>query len=442
MSGKFINIKINGGKYTVDAGKRIITACRDAGIDIPALCYMEGVSEEAGCSLCVVEVKGARTLIRACVTAVSEGMEIFTDTPRVLNARRINLELILADHPLDCMTCDKDGSCSLQDLAYRFGIKTSRFFEPGKMLCKKQETSWDANPFIQFEPAKCVLCGRCINACSNQALMDTIGFAMRGHREKVSTPFNFPLEKTDCRFCAACVQACPVGALIEKPRIGKGKLKDLTATDTICAYCGVGCNLKIYKDKNDMLVMAEGNANEKINSGRLCVKGRFGHTYINSSDRLKAPLIKKDGKFHEVSWKEAVDYTVRKLGGIKEKYGSKAIGVLGSSRCTNEDNYIIQKFARAVLGTNNVDNCARLCHSSTVAGLGKAFGAGAATNSIQDICDSDVIFIIGSNMAETHPVIAQIVKKHRRDSGAKVIVCDPRFVGMARVADVYIQHYP
>ncbi|MBA3065869.1 4Fe-4S dicluster domain-containing protein, partial [bacterium] len=215
MKTKFVSITINGRQYSVPEGEKIIAVCREAGIDIPALCYLEGISEEASCSLCVVEVTGAKTLLRSCVTAVSEGMEIFTGSPRVQNAIRINLELILADHPLDCMTCDSDGGCQLQDLAYSFGIKTSRFLDPEKVLCKKEKTSWDTNPFIQFTPAKCVLCGRCVNACSKQAVNDVIGFAMRGHGGKVSTPFDRGLEQTDCKFCAECVQACPVGALIE-----------------------------------------------------------------------------------------------------------------------------------------------------------------------------------------------------------------------------------
>jgi len=437
-----LKCKIDGREYNFEEGATILSACISVGIDIPALCYLDGVSEEAACSLCVVEVKGARTLIRACVTKVVEGMEVFTDTERVKKARRLNLELILANHPLDCMTCDKDGDCQLQDLAYEFDIKKSKFLDPDKIVPKKQKTPWDTNPFIEFDPDKCVLCGRCINACSNQAVLETIGFANRGHRQKVCPPFSMPLEDTDCKFCAVCVQACPVAALIEKPRIGLGKLKDLIPTDTICAYCGVGCNMSIYKDKHDKLIMAKGIENRKINNGRLCVKGRYGHEYIDSADRLTSPLIKENGKFREATWAEAIRYTAKKLGEIKSKYSSDSIGVLGSSRCTNEDNYAIQKFARAVIGTNNVDNCARLCHSSTVAGLGMAFGAGAATNSIQDIEDSDLIFIIGSNMAETHPVIAQIVKGHMKKNSPTLIVCDPRYVGMAKSADLYIQHYP
>lgn len=437
-----VKIKINGKEFETETGNTILAACNSAGIEIPNLCYLEGVSEEASCALCIVEVKGARALVRACVAKVREGLEIFTHTERVQNARRINLELVLANHPLDCMTCDKDGDCRLQDLAYEFGIKKSRFLSPDKIIGSAKGTPWDTNPFIHFDTDKCILCGRCINACKNQAVLEVINYAWRGHEEKVSTPFSMPLEDSNCKFCAECVQACPVAALIEKPRIGKGKLKDLVPANTVCAYCGVGCNLTLYKDKHNNLVMAKGINNEKINKTRLCVKGRFGYEYVNKSDRLTTPLIKENGKFREATWEEAVKYTAKRLKEIKEKYGPDSIGVLGSSRCTNEDNYAIQKFARACIGTNNVDNCARLCHSSTVAGLGKAFGAGAATNSIQDIEDADVIFIIGSNMAETHPVIAQIVKEHHRKNNPKIIVCDPRYVGMARIADLYIQHFP
>ena len=437
-----VNIKINGKEYKVPANSTVLEACNSASVYVPTLCYLKGISEEGACGMCVVEVKGSRTLQRACITKVREGMEIFTDTPIVQKTRRMNLELALAHHPLDCMTCEKNGDCQLQNLAYEFDVKVSRFLENDDALPKKEETAWDTNPFIQFDPQKCILCRRCVNACSNQAIIEAMGIAARGINSAISTPFNLPLEQTDCQFCGECVQACPTGALEIKPRMGKGRKYDFEYTDTVCAFCGVGCNLRLYRDKNGNLVMAEGLPNKDVNDTRTCVKGRFGYEYVNSLDRLKTPLIRRNGKLEKTTWKEAIEYTANKLKEVREKYGPDSIGVLGSSRCTNEDNYIIQKFARAVIGTNNVDNCARLCHSSTVAGLKMALGAGAATNSIDDIKDADVIFIIGSNMTETHPVIAQIVKKHQKEDGAKLIVCDPRKTDIAKVADLFIQHNP
>ncbi len=442
MEEKTVKVKINGKEYEFPAGITILKACEKVGIHIPTLCYLEGVSEEGSCGVCVVEVKGARTLQRSCITELLEGMEIYTDTPAVKEAREMNLELALAHHPLDCMTCDKNGDCLLQDLAYEFNVKKSVFLDESEIYEKEKQTAWDTNPFIQFDPQKCILCRRCVDACENQAIVEAIGIAMRGIDEKVTTPFNLPLEQTNCQFCGECVQACPTGALIEKPRIGKGRIYDFKATDTVCSYCGVGCNIRLYTDKNNNIVMAKGLPNKLVNDTRTCVKGRFGFEYVNSKDRLTSPLIKENGKFRKASWDEAIQYIARKLTEIKNKYGSDSIGVLGSSRCTNEDNYVVQKFARAVIGTNNVDNCARLCHSSTVTGLKMALGAGAATNSIDDIKDADVMFIIGSNMTETHPVIAQIVKKHQKDDGAKIIVCDPRKTDIAKVADVFIQHNP
>ncbi len=437
-----VAVKINENAYNVPEDTTILEACKSIGINIPTLCYLKGISQEGACGVCVVEVKGARTLQRSCITKVQEGMEIFTDTPLVREARKTIVELTLAHHPLDCMTCDRDGDCILQDLAYQFKIKKSEFLDEKEVFVKHRETSWDTNPFIQFDPQKCILCRRCVNACENQAIVEAIGIAIRGHKTKVSTPLALPLEQTNCQFCGECVQACPVGALIEKPRIGKGKIYQLKKTDTICAYCGVGCNLSLYRDKDNNIVMAKGADNTLVNDGKTCVKGRFGYEYVNSQERLTKPLIRENGKFRQVSWEEAIQYISRKLLEIKGEYGPDSIGVLGSSRCTNEDNYVIQKLARAVIGTNNVDNCARLCHSSTVAGLKMALGAGAATNSIDDIKDADVMFIIGSNMTETHPVIAQIVKKHQKEDGAKIIVCDPRKMDIAKIADIFIQHNP
>jgi len=442
MEEILINIKVNGKNYQVAKDNTILKACESLGIFIPSLCYLEGISEEGACSLCLVEVKNMRTLMRACLTKVNESIEIFTDTERVKSAQKINLELILAHHPLDCMTCDDNGNCLLQDLAYKFGIKKSRFLEADEICDKKEETPWSSNPFIEFFPHKCILCARCTNACKNQAVLEAISMTKRGHAQKISTPFEMPLENTNCQFCGECLQACPTSALIEKTRLGKGRLKDFTVTNTVCAYCGVGCSLTMYANQENDIIVASGKIQGTVNKGRTCVKGRYGHEYVSSPDRLKLPLIKDGGKFTEVSWELAIEYTAKRLSEIKTKYGPDSIAVLGSSKCTNEDNYVVQKFARACIGTNNVDNCARLCHASTVVGLGKSFGAGAATNSCEDIKDSDVMLIIGSNMAESHPVIAQMVKAQKKENGVKIIVCDPRYVNMAKYGDIYLPHLP
>lgn len=442
MVNKMLHVKINGKDHEFPEGTRILDACKKVGIEIPTLCYLEGISEEGSCGVCVVEVKGAKTLQRSCITEITEGMEITTDSDTIHEARKMNLELALAHHPLDCMTCDADGDCELQNLAYQFGIKKSQFLDENEAFEYTKETAWDTNPFIQFDPQKCILCRRCVEACENQAIVEAIGISMRGHKSTVSTPFNLPLEETDCQFCGACVQVCPVGALVEKTRIGKGKVFQLEKTDTVCAYCGVGCNIILFKDKKNELVLARGIEDSVVNKGRLCVKGRYGFEYVNSKERLTTPLIKENGEFRKASWEEALDFTAKRLKEIKGKYGPEAIGVLGSSRCTNEDNYIVQKFARAVLGTNSVDNCARLCHASTISGLGKAFGAAAATNPIEDIKNVNVMFVIGSNMTETHPVISQFIKENQKKNKSKLIVCDPRRTDLAKKADIFIQHTP
>lgn len=484
MNRKHVKVKINGKECSFPAGTRIIDACKEIGIGIPALCYLEEISEEGACGLCVVEVKGFKTLQRACITEITEGMEIITDSEKIHKVRKMNLEFILSIHPAECITCDADGDCLLQDLAYRYDVSRSRFIDR-EILYKKEEhlrekdfavsvidgagilleefidnkkiksqifhtqrtihkhtQAWDTNPFIKFYPDKCILCRRCVNACRNQAIVDVIGIVNRGYKTKITPPFEIPLEKTKCQFCGACIQACPTGALVEKPREGKGKIFHLKKTETVCAYCGVGCELMLYTDSKNRIVWAKGKQDSPVNRGRLCVKGRYGFEYVNSPERLTKPLIKENGKFREAEWDEALDYVAKRLKEIKEKYGPDSIGLLGSSRCTNEDNYVLQKFARAVIGTNNVDNCARLCHASTVTGLGKALGAGAATNYIEDIKNTDVMFVIGSNMTETHPVISQFVKEHRKKRGAKLIVCDPRKINLAEYADIYIQHYP
>ncbi|MEN3047067.1 MAG: formate dehydrogenase subunit alpha [Candidatus Hydrothermales bacterium] len=440
MNEKYINVKINGKEYSFPQGLKIVEACKKIGIYIPTLCFLKEVSEEGSCGICVVEIKEFKNLQRACITEIKDGMEITTDSEKIYKVRKMNLEFILSLHPPECITCESDGDCLLQDLAYKFNIPSSRFFKKEEIIYKETK-AWETNPFIKFYPEKCILCRRCVNACKNRAATYAISVEGKGYKIKINTPFELPLEKTDCEFCGICVEACPTGALIEKTRIRKGKIFHFKKTETVCAYCGVGCEIILYTDENNNIVMAKGKEDSPVNRGRLCVKGRYGFEYANSNERLTKPLIKENGNFRETSWEEAINYVAKRLKEIKERCGPDSIVFLSSSRCTNEDNYVLQKFARAVIGTNNIDNCARLCHAPSVAALSKVLGAGAATNPIEDIKNTEVMFVIGSNMTETHPVIAQLVKRHKRN-GAKLIVCDPRRINLAEYADIFIQHYP
>lgn len=358
---QIVKIEIDGKKYEVDQGKLVLDVCRDNSIEIPTLCYLKDVSAEGACGICLVEIETPRgpVLQRSCILKAAEGLKISTDTPLIQQARRLNLELILARHPLDCMTCEKDGDCILQNLAYSFSIKQSRFYDPAKLL-EKKAVPWSLNPFIEFDPQKCVRCKRCVNTCRNKAMAEALAVISRGDEAKISTFFDQPLEEIGCQFCGQCADNCPVGALVEKTRKGRGKRKDLIEAQTICAYCGVGCTLRLFCDKRNNLVMGRGAEDGPVNKGRLCVKGKFGLEYVNSTDRLKTPLIRENGTLREASWEEAISYVARKLMEIKEKYGPEAIGVLGSSRCSNEDNYVLVKWARGILGTPNIDNCARL----------------------------------------------------------------------------------
>jgi formate dehydrogenase alpha subunit len=349
-----LNITINGQKVSAQAGCTIFDAAREANIEIPALCDHPALAPIGACRMCLVEVKGQRTLQTACTFPITDGMEVQTHTPKVVDARRFVLELLLSDHPLDCMTCDSNGTCELQDLMYEYGVKETRF--PGEQHSYPVE---DPNPFIQRDYNKCILCRRCVRACQEINGVEAIGLIWRGFRSKPGTVFDGNLEDSSCEFCGMCVEMCPTGALLPKVALGKGRPWQLKQTKSICPYCGVGCELT-YWTRDNKIVKATSSWEGPANHGSTCVKGRFGWDYVNHPDRLKTPLIKKDGKFVEATWDEALDLVADKLAGIKKQHGGDAIALLSSAKCTNEENYLMQKFARAVLETNNIDHCARL----------------------------------------------------------------------------------
>lgn len=336
-------------------GQTILQVASSLGIRIPTLCHDPRLRPFSACRVCLVEVERARNLVTACSVEVQEGMVVRTNTPRVIDTRKFIIELILSDHPRDCMTCDKCGECSLQDLAYEYGVRNSRFFrEPTRGIVP------DPNTMILRDDSKCILCGRCVRICDEVEQAEALDFINRGFDTVVGPAYGTTLLGTTCEFCGQCVSTCPVGALSERQAVGKGRAWELEKVKTVCAYCGVGCNLFLNVNKNTgRLAKVSSQVGTVPNNGNLCIKGRFGYDFVHHPDRLTQPLIRKEGRLVEASWDEALDLVASKLKETKEKYGPQGIACVGSSKCTNEENYLMMKLARAVLGTNSIDQCAR-----------------------------------------------------------------------------------
>jgi len=349
-----VNLTINGRKVSAPAGSTVLEAAQSAGIEIPTLCHHDVLEPIGACRVCLVEVKGQRTLQPACTFPISEGMEVQSHSDKAMEARRFVLELLLSDHPLDCMTCDSTGQCELQDLMYEYGVDDTRF--PG---VKHDYALDDPNPFLIRDYNKCIQCRRCVRACKEVNGVEAISMLWRGFSTKPGTAGDGNLEDSPCEFCGMCVALCPTGALRPKYAEGKGRVWQLQQTTSTCPYCGVGCQLDYWTRDNE-IVKVTSHWDGPPNNGWTCVKGRFGFDFVNHPERVTQPLIKKNGEFVEATWDEALDLVADKLAEIKKKHGGDAIGVLSSAKCTNEENYLLQKFTRSVLETNNVDHCARL----------------------------------------------------------------------------------
>jgi predicted molibdopterin-dependent oxidoreductase YjgC len=372
-------IIIDGKKCEFSPGETILEVAEKNGIYIPTLCYLKGASPTGSCRICVVEVEGARNLVASCAAPAGSNMVVRTDTPRVLDARRLNIELLLASGQHNCIAQDMDvdswtdfqlrameadehgdlcpayGNCKLQDLAIRYRVKTNRFLPSDTRYPIE-----NVNPFIVRDFSRCILCGRCVQACNEIQVNNAISLGYRGAESKVVARGDLALKDSDCVFCGECVQVCPVGALIPKSEFDSGRLPlETKKVRTTCAYCGVGCQLYLHVSDNKV-VKVTGVEDVGPNYGSLCVKGRFGYDFISDPERLKAPLVRENGNLREASWDEALKLVADRLKEIKEKSGPDSIGVLCSARITNEENYVAQKFARAAIGTNNIDHCARL----------------------------------------------------------------------------------
>jgi len=429
-----VTVTIDGSQVSGRDGMTILELAQENGIEIPTLCHRPELPPIGACRICAVEVEGSRTLVGSCHTPITQGMVIHTHSPKVLETRKVIVELLLASHCGSCFMCDKANMCELRKVAADLEVGLPRF-----QVRKHYYPIEDTNPFIERDLTKCILCGRCISACRDLQVVGALDYVNRGFKTKPAPAFDRPLEESPCEFCGLCVELCPVGALSDKSTRYKGKAT--RKVRTVCLYCGCGCG--VYLNIRDQeVVSVTPDTGHPVNDVSLCVKGRYGYDFINSPERLKAPLIRKNGQLTESSWEEALAFVANRLNEIKQKYGSDSLAGLSSSKCTNEENYLMQKFMRVVIATNNIDNCARLCHAPTVTGLGLAFGSGAMTNSIEEIESADAILVIGSNTTEEHPIISQRIKRAVKWKGAKLIVADPRTIKLTEFADVWLRLRP
>jgi len=351
-----MTITIDGKEYPFTPGQTVYEVARANGIYIPVLCHQEQLKPVGACRVCVVEVVGARSLVASCAMPAENGMKVLTDTERVLSARRLAVELLLTQGHHNCITCESSGECVLQDLAYSLGIEKPRFEEPETYKDLEQ-----GNEMIVRDMNKCVLCGLCVRACNEIQVNQVLDYQGRGPTASVGPAFKVPYEDSSCVFCGECVRLCPVGALFEKQGRFKGRAAQTRKVRTTCEYCGVGCQMDLnVKDGKIVKVTTPKWNSPPPNKGSLCIKGRFGYDFIEHKDRLTRPLIRVDGELKEAGWEEAMAYMAEKLASISQQNGPDAVAGLASARCTNEENYLFQKFFRAVIGTNNVDHCARL----------------------------------------------------------------------------------
>ena len=433
-------LTINGRELTARKGETILDVSLRNGIDIPHLCHDPRLAPSGGCRLCIVEISGRPGFQASCAHPAEPGMKVETETEALVRTRRTVLELLLSEHRVSCTTCDSDGECLLQDYAYRYGAREDRFPNIATRAIAKNYAG--SNAAIEYDPSKCIRCQRCVRICAEVVGAEAITMRGRATKSLVSTAFDMPLEKTSCVTCGQCIGTCPVGALSDRTSRGAGRAKDLTRVPTVCPYCGVGCRLDLNVDRaKNRIVRVTAEIGVPPNYGNLCVKGRFGMDFVGSPDRLKRPLIREGDGFRETNWEEAMEFVASRMKAIAKANGPDAVGGLASAKCTNEENYLFQKFMRAAVGTNNVDHCARLCHASTVAGLAKAFGSGAMTNSIADADKASAIFVIGSNTTECHPVIGMKLMCAAA-KGVPLIVADPRRTDLSAKAKIWLRHRP
>ena len=430
-----VSATIDGQRVSVPGGTSILRAARIAGLDIPKLCATDNLNAFGSCRVCMVEVEGRPGLVASCTEPLREGMVVATQTEKVARVRRGVLELYISDHPLDCLTCAANGDCELQDVAGAVGLRDVRYEEGANHLAADADVS---NPYFQFDPSKCIVCSRCVRACDEVQGTFALTIAGRSFDSEVRTGAETFFD-SECVSCGACVQACPTATLIEKAVVEHG-VPD-RSVDTTCAYCGVGCSFRA-EVKGDQVVRMVPHKDGKANHGHSCVKGRFAWGYANHAERITRPMIRAstDDPWRQVEWDEAIAFAAKRLQAVQARHGRNSIGGITSSRCTNEEVWVVQKMVRAAFGNNNVDTCARVCHSPTGYGLKQTYGTCAGTQDFDSVRDADVIVVIGANPTEGHPVFASQMKQRLRE-GAKLVVCDPRRIALVRTPHIEAEHH-
>jgi len=440
-SPESIDVIVDGIPVSVPVGTSVMRAAAEAGVGVPKLCATDSLQPFGSCRLCLVEIDGKRGTPASCTTPCEPGMVVRTQTPRVEELRRNVMELYISDHPLDCLTCPANGDCELQDMAGVVGLREVRYGYDGEnhLDAPKDET----NPYFTFDESKCIVCSRCVRACDEIQGTLALTIVGRGFDSKVS-PGGRSFFDSECVSCGACVQACPTATLEEKSVIDLGM--PTRTVMTTCAYCGVGCSFKAELRGDELVRMVpakDGGANE----GHSCVKGRFAFGYATHTDRVLTPLVRSsiDEPWREASWEEAIGYAAERIRDIQSRHGVDSVGGITSSRCTNEEVFVVQKMIRAAFGTNNVDTCARVCHSPTGYGLKQTFGTSAGTQDFKSVAEADVIMVIGANPTDAHPVFGSRMKRRLRE-GARLIVADPRRIDLVRSphieADYHLQLQP
>ena len=437
LATEFVTLTIDGSQVTVPVGTSVMRAAAENAINIPKLCATDSLEPFGSCRLCLVEIEGRRGYPASCTTPVEAGMVVRTQSSKLQQLRKGVMELYISDHPLDCLTCPANGNCELQDMAGVTGLREVRYgYEGANHLKLKKDES---NPYFTFDSSKCIVCNRCVRACEETQGTFALTISGRGFDSRVSAGQDEAFMESECVSCGACVEACPTATLTEKSIIwlGQGEHK----VTTTCAYCGVGCSLDAEMKGNEVVRMVPTKTG-KANEGHACVKGRFAWGYATHKDRITKPMIraKITDPWREVSWDEALDYAASEFKRIQARHGVDSIGGIVSSRCTNEEGYLVQKLVRAAFGNNNVDTCARVCHSPTGYGLKQTMGESAGTQTFKSVEKSDVIMVIGANPTDGHPVFASRMKKRLRQ-GARLIVIDPRRIDLVKSPHIEAQYH-